>query len=59
MSTFRIDDEHGNELCAGLPEWAVRGVAQRKANDRRAPVYVSEDVEDGDEAEEIEPESLT
>ena len=60
MSTFRIDDEHGNELCVGLLGHRVREVAQRKANAMRRPVYVSEDVEDGeDEAEEIEPEPLT
>ena len=59
MSTYAIDDEHGNRITGGLQEHEARKTAQRIANKREATVYLYEDTEDGDDPEAIEPETTT
>lgn len=56
--SYRVDDQHGTNLCGGIGRHGIdcdkaRRIAQRWANDLRAPVllYV-----DGDDGEVIEPE---
>lgn len=39
MTTYAIDDDHGNELTTGLQESNVRSVAQRLADERAEPVW--------------------
>lgn len=53
---YSIDDQHGTNICSGLPEIRARAVAQEYANDLKAPVwlYSSDPADDG---EIIEPEA--
>jgi hypothetical protein len=43
MTTYRIDDQHDNEITVGLPEQTAHATAQRIANTRGETVYLSED----------------
>ena len=54
MTTYAIDDQHGNLLTTGLQEHDARRTAQRMADSRRATVYLyaldPETAEDVDES---------
>jgi hypothetical protein len=51
---YAIDDGDGNRITTGLSEERAYIVAQRLANERKAPVYVYETGEHEAEAEAIE-----
>lgn len=55
MTSYAVDDAHGNQITAGLSEPDARRVAQRCADRRGETVYLYEQGADGSEA--IEPAS--
>lgn len=58
MANYSIDDEHSNQIAAGLQEHNARQVAQRFANERGRSVWLYRDSEGAQafESEEIAPE---
>lgn len=57
MSTYGIDDAHGNALSQGLSEQAARKIAIEEANRLGVSVYLYED--GVDDQEEIRPTTYT
>ncbi len=54
--SWTIDDEHGNQLGAGIQSSVVaRRAAQAKANHIGRPVFLYDDAADGDGSEEFKP----
>lgn len=58
MTTYSIDDGHGNRITAGLSERLAPAVAQRLANERGESVWLYDATDRGGEAEEVTPELM-
>jgi len=52
MTQYSIDDQHGTNICGGLPEARALRVAQEYADELGAPVLLYSD--DGEE-QTVEP----
>jgi hypothetical protein len=58
MTTYAIDDMHGNQLTTGLDERTARDTAERMANDRDEAVYLYEDRPLTDDEDELPSEKI-
>lgn len=55
MTTYSIDDGHGNQITAGLQEREARAVATRLANERGESVHLYDAADPQAESVEIDP----
>jgi hypothetical protein len=58
MTTYAIDDAHGNQLTTGLDERIARDTAERMANDLDEAVYLYDDRPLADDEDALPTEKI-